>query len=87
MQKECSVVSLGLTDSARVKNCTTICTSILGDIFTSSAWLSYKIQGTIHRWLQIGRDGHLDQSEAYDISEHVREYATSSAWFSQLSAG
>ena len=29
-------------------------------------------------WLQIGRDGHLDehldQSEAYDISERVREY-------------
>ena len=43
------------------------------------------VQGTIHRRLQIGRDGHLDQSEAYDISEHVREYATSSAWFPSTS--
>ena len=29
---------------------------------------------TIYRRLLIGRDGHLDQSEAYDISELVREY-------------
>ena len=26
------------------------------------------VQVTIHRRLRIGRDGHLDQSEAYDIS-------------------
>ena len=25
------------------------------------------VQGTIYRMLLIGRDGHLDQSEAYDI--------------------
>ena len=25
------------------------------------------VQVTIHRRLRIGRDGHLDQSEAYDI--------------------
>ena len=29
---------------------------------------------TIYRWLRIGRDGHLDQSEANDISWLVREY-------------
>ena len=28
----------------------------------------------IYRRLQIGRDGHLDQSEAYDISYFVRKY-------------
>ena len=26
------------------------------------------VQVTIYRRLRIGRDGHLDQSEAYDIS-------------------
>ena len=29
------------------------------------------VQVTIYRRLRIGRDGHLDQSEAYDISELV----------------
>ena len=32
------------------------------------------VQVTIYRRLLIGRDGHLDQSEAYDISCLVREY-------------
>ena len=32
------------------------------------------VQVTIYRRLLIGRDGHLDQSEAYDISSLVREY-------------
>ena len=32
------------------------------------------VQVTIYRRLLIGRDGHLDQSEAYDISQLVREY-------------
>ena len=31
-------------------------------------------QVTIYRRLLIGRDSHLDQSEAYDISLLVREY-------------
>ena len=31
------------------------------------------VQVTIYRRLRIGRDGHLDQSEAYDISNIVRE--------------
>ena len=31
-------------------------------------------QDTIYRRLRIGRDVHLDQSEAYDISQLVREY-------------
>ena len=31
-------------------------------------------QVTINRKLLIGRDGHLDQSEAYDLSQLVREY-------------
>ena len=26
------------------------------------------VQVTMYRWFLIGRDGHLDQSEAYDIS-------------------
>ena len=32
------------------------------------------VQVTIYRRLLIGRDGHLDQSEAYDISYLIREY-------------
>ena len=32
------------------------------------------VQVTIYRRLLIGRDGHIDQSEAYDISKLVREY-------------
>ena len=31
-------------------------------------WVRILVQVTIYRSLQIGRDGHLDQSEAYDIS-------------------
>ena len=32
------------------------------------------VQVTIYRRLRIGRDDHLDQSEAYYISQLVREY-------------
>ena len=32
------------------------------------------VQVTINRRPLIGRDGHLDQSEAYDLSQLVREY-------------
>ena len=35
------------------------------------------VQDTTYRRLRIGRDGHLDQSEAYDISQRVREYRPS----------
>ena len=35
------------------------------DIIT---WARILAQFTIYRRLLIGRDGHLDQSEAYDIS-------------------
>ena len=31
-------------------------------------WGRILVQVTIYRRLLIGRDGHLDQSEAYDIS-------------------
>ena len=31
-------------------------------------WSRILEQVTIYRRLQIGRDGHIDQSEAYDIS-------------------
>ena len=34
------------------------------------------VQVTIGRRLGIGRDGHLDQSEAYDILQRVREYCS-----------
>ena len=30
-------------------------------------WVPILVQVTIHRRLRIGRDGHLDLSEAYDI--------------------
>ena len=31
-------------------------------------WARILVQVTIYRRLQIGRDGHLDQTESYDIS-------------------
>ena len=31
-------------------------------------WGRIRVQVTIYRRLRIGRDSHLDQSEAYDIS-------------------
>ena len=31
-------------------------------------WARILVRVTIHRRLRIGRDGHLDQSEAYDVS-------------------
>ena len=31
------------------------------------------VQATVYRRLLIGRDGHLDQSSAYDISQLVQE--------------
>ena len=37
-------------------------------------WARILVQVTIYRRLLIGRDGHLDQSEAYAISQLVREY-------------
>ena len=37
-------------------------------------WDGILVQVTIYRRLRIGRDGHLDQSEAYDISQLVRKY-------------
>ena len=43
-------------------------------------WDRILVQVTIYRRLLIGRDGHLDQSEAYDISELVREYGPGLAW-------
>ena len=30
-------------------------------------WARIRVQVTIYHRLRIGRDGHLDQSEAYDI--------------------
>ena len=39
-----------------------------------ACWGRILVEVTIYRRLLIGRDGHLDQSEAYDISLLVREY-------------
>ena len=39
-------------------------------------WARILVQVTINRRLLIGRDGHLDQSEAYDLSQLVREYGS-----------
>ena len=38
------------------------------------------VQVTIYRRLLIGRDGHLDQSEAYDILDLVLEYGSSALY-------
>ena len=37
-------------------------------LYILSYWGRILVQVTIYRRLLIGRDGHLDQSEAYDIS-------------------
>ena len=37
------------------------------------AWPRILVQVTIYRRLLIGRDGHLDQSEAYDISIDISD--------------
>ena len=46
--------------------------------FPYRIWARILVHVAIYRRLLIGRDGHLDQSEAYDISQLVREYAPSS---------
>ena len=40
----------------------------VGDILALFRRARILVQVTIYRRLLIGRDGHLDQSEAYDIS-------------------
>ena len=52
--------------------CTTDCAGYCPRCLVSR--LRILVQVTIYRRLLIGRDGHLDQSEAYDISQRVREY-------------
>ena len=42
------------------------------------------VQGPIYRRHRIGRDGHLDQSEAYDISQIAREYGLWTGFSRQL---
>ena len=37
-------------------------------LWTSIVWSRILVQDTIYRRLRIGRDGHLAQSKAYDIS-------------------
>ena len=37
-------------------------------VSTLDIWAGILVQVTINRRLLIGRDGHLDQSEAYDLS-------------------
>ena len=43
----------------QVNGCATSCVTGMAHIL---------VQVTIYRTLRIGRDGHLDQSEAYDVS-------------------
>ena len=57
---------MGFEFAARVWN-----SSARGEGFcltSLSVWGRFLVQVTIYRRLLIGRDGHLDQSEAYDIS-------------------
>ena len=46
----------------------------------SLTWSRIPVQGTIYRRLRIGRDGHLNQSQAYDIYRSLYEN-TSHVWF------
>ena len=43
------------------------------------------VQVVIYRRLWIGRDGHLDQYETYDISQLAREYGSGRDFISQTS--
>ena len=43
-------------------------------VLLGQPWARILVQVTIYRRLRIGRDGHLDQSKAYDISYLAREY-------------
>ena len=45
-----------------------LCVGKMGDPLFTTTWTRIFVQVTIYRRLLIGRDGHLDQSEAYDIS-------------------
>ena len=40
----------------------------LGNIYIQDCWARILVQFTRYRRLLIGRDGNLDQSEAYDLS-------------------
>ena len=39
-----------------------------GPCLSEKNWARILVQVTIYRRLLVGRDGHLDQSEAYDMS-------------------
>ena len=39
----------------------------------TNVWIRFLVQVTIYRWLRIGLDGHLDQSEANDIYRNLYE--------------
>ena len=45
--------------------------------FSTQTRVCILVQTTIYRRLRIGRNGHLDESEAYDIAYLVREYGPS----------
>ena len=54
-----------------VYSCGMVCVitmSMIYDHTCAVTWGRILVQVTIYRRLLIGRDGHLDQSEAYDIS-------------------
>ena len=41
-------------------------------------WARILVQAANYRRLRIGRDGHLDQSEAYDIRIYLNVYESAS---------
>ena len=53
----------------RFSRCLQVCVLVQEEL-----WCRILVQVTIYRRLLIGRDGRLDQSKAYDISQLVREY-------------
>ena len=51
-----------------IKLCLFLSLQSVSVLWINVRWGRILVQVTIYRRLLIGRDGHLDQSEAYDIS-------------------
>ena len=47
--------------------------TIFHGILSVQLWVPIRVQVTIYRWLRIGRAGHLNHSEAYDIYRNLYE--------------
>ena len=73
MAQHCKAQKKRVTDQRERKHA--------GDDSTRKGGVRILVQVAIYRRLLIGRDGHLDQSEIYDISTRIRANAQFDAKF------